>query len=53
MSTRDEIARKNRYARVACAPLCWQEDLITCSVLNAFFVQFSTNLEFKIYFFNF
>ena len=39
---RNQISRKNQYARVACAPLCWQGILIkfACSVLNAFLVQF-------------
>ena len=38
MRTRGGFARKDRYARVACAALCWQEILFNCSIKGAFFL---------------
>ena len=35
---RGGVARKDQYARVACAALCWQEILFTCSIKAAYFL---------------
>ena len=37
MRTRGGLARKDRYARVACAALRWQEVLLNCSIKGACF----------------
>ena len=37
MRTRGGLARKDRYARVACAALRWQEVLLNCSMKGACF----------------
>ena len=40
MRTRGGFARKDSYARVACAAICWQEILFNCSAKGAcFFVE--------------
>ena len=38
MRTCGGFARKDRYARVACAAICWQEYLFNCSVKEAIFL---------------
>ena len=38
MRTRGGFARKERYERVACAAICWQEIFLNCSVKGAYFL---------------
>ena len=46
MCARDAVACKDGYARVACAALCWQEILFTCSVISPLFLKCSIQTYF-------